>query len=117
MIPIDSCTSENGCTEVFSGYHEDFLSKDATTYMLPDEVVDVSRRTFLSLKPGDISIFHGLTPHRSEPNKSDQMRRVFYVSYNAMSDGGEQHDHHYQKFHQYMRERMQTENSLPYYFK
>ena len=104
LIPIDPSLEENGCTEVFSGYHGDFLSRDGSVYMLPDDCVDVNRRTLLVLNPGDIAIFHGLTPHRSEPNCSDKMRRVFYVSYNAQSDGGDQHDAHYEAFRQLLRQ-------------
>jgi hypothetical protein len=116
LIPIDPSTVENGCTEVFSGYHNEFLSKDDASYMLPDDVVDVTRRTYLSLNPGDVAIFHGLTPHRSEPNRSPGMRRVFYVSYNALSDGGDQRTAHYAQFHDRMRQRNCCGNNETAYF-
>jgi hypothetical protein len=116
LIPIDPSSEENGCTEVFSGYHGDFLSSDGSVYMLPDDCVDVSRRTPLVLEPGDIAIFHGLTPHRSAPNRSNQMRRVFYVSYNAQSDGGEQREAHYAEFRERMREHRQSTTSEIVYF-
>lgn len=103
LIPIDPSSVENGCTEVYSDYHHDFLSKDPSVYMLPPDCVDPSRKTSLTLNPGDIAIFHGLTPHRSDPNRSSSTRRVFYVSYNALSDGGDQHDAHYEEFHERMR--------------
>jgi len=117
LIPIDPSSEENGCTEVFSGYHGDFLSKDGGIYMLPDNCVDESRRTPLVLNPGDIAIFHGLTPHRSAPNRSNQMRRIFYVSYNALSDGGDQHDAHYAEFRERMREYRQSQATGTVYFK
>ena len=117
LIPIDPSSEENGCTEVFSGYHDDFLSEDGAVYMLPDDIVDSTRRTPLVLKPGDIAVFHGLTPHRSAPNRSNQMRRVFYVSYNALSDGGDQRDAHYAEFRERMREHRKTTTSEPVFFK
>jgi len=117
LIPIDASSVENGCTEVFSGYHGNFLSTDASNYMLPDECVDVKRCTPLILNPGDIAVFHGLTPHRSAPNRSNQMRRVFYVSFNALSDGGDQRDFHYGEFREFMREHRQSISSEPVYFK
>lgn len=105
LIPIDGTTEENGCTEVYSGYHDDFLSPAdrPDAYMLPDECVDPSRGVKLVLEPGDVAIFHGLTPHRSAPNRSQGMRRAFYVSYNARSDGGDQRAQHYREFQQRMR--------------
>jgi ectoine hydroxylase-related dioxygenase (phytanoyl-CoA dioxygenase family) len=117
LIPIDSSCEKNGCTEVFSGYHADFLLKDESTYMLPDNLVDRSRCTPLVLEPGDIAIFHGLTPHRSDPNKTDQMRRVFYVSYNALSDGGDQRDAHYAQFREMLMQHRKSAGDEPLYFR
>lgn len=117
LIPIDHCSRENGCTEVFSGYHDRFLSTDECTYMLPDEAVDSATRTYLELNPGDIAIFHGLTPHRSEPNRSDQMRRVLYVSYNAQSEGGNQREAHYIEFRQKLRCYFESKVKGPLYFR
>ena len=117
LIPIDPSSEENGCTEVFSGYHHNFLSSDRAAYMLPDDLVDPTRRTPLILNPGDIAVFHGLTPHRSAPNRSKQMRRVFYVSYNAHSDGGDQRDAHYAEFRERMREHRRMTISEPIFFK
>jgi ectoine hydroxylase-related dioxygenase (phytanoyl-CoA dioxygenase family) len=111
LIPIDPSSEENGCTEVFAGYHHDFLSKDGSVYMLPDDCVDENRRTALVLNPGDVAIFHGLTPHRSAPNRSNQMRRVLYVSYNALSDGGHQHEAHYAEFRERMRQHRQSQTT------
>ena len=116
LIPIDPSSEENGCTEVFSGYHGDFLSTDGSTYMLPEDVVDPARRTALILEPGDIAIFHGLTPHRSAPNATSNMRRVLYVSYNARGDGGDQREAHYAEFHQRMRAYRQTSTTGSVYF-
>ena len=117
LIPIDPSCEENGCTEVFSGYHQDFLSPDESVYMLPDDVVDPTRRTSLVLNPGDIAIFHGLTPHRSAANRSNRMRRVLYVSYNSLSDGGEQREAHYAEFREKMRIHRQTITNEPVFFK
>ncbi|HVJ69752.1 MAG TPA: phytanoyl-CoA dioxygenase family protein, partial [Caulifigura sp.] len=80
LIPIDACDAENGCTQVYSGYHGGFLSQDPGQYMLPPGAVDPARRVDLALSPGDIAIFHGLTPHGSAANRSAGMRRAFFVS-------------------------------------
>jgi hypothetical protein len=119
LIPIDTATEENGCTEVFSGYHHDFLqpADRPDLYMLPEDAVDPTRRVRLVMAPGDVAIFHGLTPHRSDPNRSQQPRRAFYVSYNARSDGGDQREAHYREFQGRMREHLASQGSNGAYFR
>lgn len=117
LMPIDESTTQNGCTEVFSGYHDAHLCDDPAVYMLPDETVDDARRTMLALRPGDIAIFHGLTPHRSGPNTTSSMRRAFYVSYNATSDGGDQRSQHYDAFRERMRQYLTSLAPEPVYFR
>lgn len=117
LIPIDSQSEQNGCTEVFSGYHGSFLSGDGDQYMLPDNAVDVSRATPLVLEPGDIAVFHGLTPHRSQPNRSNSMRRSLFLSFNALSDGGDQRAAHYDEFQTRMRQRFLDEEQADVHFR
>lgn len=117
LIPIDACDQTNGCTQVFAGYHAAHLSPDPKQYMLDDELVDEARVTYLELKPGDAAIFHGLTPHRSAPNRSRNMRRTLYLSYNARSDGGDQRHDHYQQFINQMVRRIEFESGTPAFFR
>jgi 2-aminoethylphosphonate dioxygenase len=119
LIPIDRATPENGCTELFSGYHHDFLAPAdrPEMYMLPDDTVDRSRRVKLLLEPGDVALFHGLTPHRSDPNRSSQMRRALYVSYNARSEGGDQRQRHYREFKERMRAYQMSQGRENVYFR
>jgi hypothetical protein len=119
LVPIDAATQGNGCTEVFSGYHHDFLSPPdrPDLYMLPDDAVDPLRRVKLVLEPGDVAIFHGLTPHRSDPNRSPGLRRALYVSYNARADGGDQREAHYRQFHDRMRGHLASQGHENAYFR
>jgi hypothetical protein len=119
VIPIDPATAENGCTEVFSGYHHDFLSPPGRPdlYMLPDDAVEPARGVKLILDPGDVAIFHGLTPHRSAPNRTGAFRRTLYVSYNALSDGGDQREAHYREFQERMREYQLAQGNDKTYFR
>ena len=59
----------------------------------------------LELRPGDVAIFGGFTPHRSGPNRSGRWRRQLYLSYNQRSDGGDQRTKHYEEFHRWLRVR------------
>ncbi len=38
-------------------------------------------------KPGDVVFFDCYAPHASEPNMTDQTRRIFYATYNRLSEG------------------------------
>lgn len=116
LLAIDGSNRDNGCTEVYRGYHRQFLSSDPNEYMLPSDCVCESRREFLELDPGDVAIFHGLTPHGSAANKSPGMRRAFYISYNARSDGGDQRQSHYASFQAMLKNRMTQESTgIPYF--
>lgn len=118
LIPIDLPTSDNGCTELYRGYHGGFIFPERDDiYMLPHDCVAEQRRVALLLEPGDVAIFHGLTPHRSSPNRSQGMRRALYVSYNARSDGGDQRTRHYAEFHDFMRQRLAPERQAELYFR
>ncbi len=117
LIPIDAQSRANGCTEVFSGYHDRFLADTPENYMLPDDVVDESRRTFLELEPGDVAIFHGLTPHRSAPNRSNGLRRSLFLSFNKRSEGGDQRAAHYAEFQTKMRQRRSADEQAKVFFR
>jgi len=119
LIPIDPATEENGCTEVFRGYHRQgpMTPLDGEYHGLPEHLVDDSRRVSLVLRPGDLAIFHGFTPHRSAPNRSDSWRRQLYLSFNSMSDGRHQRDAHYIEFHQYLRKKYAEYNLVNTYFR
>jgi hypothetical protein len=107
LVPIDAADAENGCTEVFPGYHRSgYLSpKDGEYHELPLSTVDESTGVKLALTPGDIAIFSCMTPHRSSPNRSHTWRRQLYLSYNTQSEGGDQRDAHYAEFHGWLKKK------------
>lgn len=118
LVPIDAATADNGCTEVFPGYHTggSLSPEDGEYHPLPATTVDESDSVKLLLEPGDIAIFDGFTPHRSAPNRSNTWRRQLYLSYNARSDGGEQRESHYEKFREYLKKRYAEYDLVNVYF-
>lgn len=118
LIPIDPSDAENGATEVFPGYHKaGYLSPiDGEYHELPLSTVDESKGIKLELAPGDIAIFGGMTPHRSAANRSSRWRRQLYLSYNAISDGGEQRAAHYREFHDWLKKKYAEYGKLETYF-
>jgi len=118
LIPLDAATKENGCTEVFPGYHHRgcLSSEDGQYHELPAESVNESDMVPLELQPGDVAVFGGFTPHRSGSNRSAGWRRQLYLSYNARSDGGEQRTKHYGEFHAWLRKRHAEHGKTDVYF-
>jgi ectoine hydroxylase-related dioxygenase (phytanoyl-CoA dioxygenase family) len=119
LIPLDAATVANGCTEVFPGYHREasLSPEDGQYHELPPGTVDESHGVPLELEPGDVAIFGGFTPHRSAPNLSDGWRRQLYVSFNKLSDGGDQRTRHYDEFHRWLRQRYAEHGKTDVYFK
>src|SRR5438067_4128734 len=105
LIPFDPADRDNGCTVVYPGYHTagPLTPQDGRYHELPADTVDEAAAVPLVLGPGDVAVFGGFTPHRSDPNVSDRWRRQLYLSYNALSDGGEQRERHYREFHAWLR--------------
>lgn len=118
LIPFDPTDRDNGCTEVFPGYHHlgCLTPADGQYHELPAGVVDEARCVPLELDLGDVAIFSGFTPHRSAPNRSERWRRQLFVSYNQRSDGGPQHEKHYEEFHAWLRRRYAEHGRTGVYF-
>jgi hypothetical protein len=118
LVPLDAAHEDNGCTVVYEGCHRRGLltPADGKFHPVPRELVDAARRVPLLLEPGDIAIFHGFTPHESQPNRTASPRRQLYLSYNAHSDGGEQRTEHYAEFHRWLRDKYPTDDSGEWYF-
>jgi len=119
IVAIDAAHADNGATEVFPGYHRNgaLSPRDGMYHQLRDDAVDLSRGVVLDLAPGDIAIFGGYTPHRSGPNRSPQWRRLLYLSYNALSDGGEQRDRHYAEFRTWLQDRYAEHGKTSTFFR
>jgi len=119
ILALDASDPGNGATQVFRGYHQrgDMSPRDGSFYRLPEDAVDPAQGEYLNLQPGDIAVFSGYTPHRSEPNRSSGWRRLLYLSYNAASDGGDLRASHYEQFHAWLRERYAEHRKFGVYFR
>ena len=107
IVAIDPADANSGATEVFPGYHVRgcLTPEDGMYHTLGDEAIDLSTGVVLDLAPGDVALFSGYTPHRSGPNRSARWRRLLYLSYNALSDGGDRRSQHYAEFRGWLQER------------
>lgn len=85
LVCIDEATAENGCLQIAAGQHRNGLFTSWEP-MNDDDMRDMSFVDCPTL-PGDIIFFDSFAPHRSDPNMSDKLRRIYFATYNRLSEG------------------------------
>ncbi len=81
MTALDDSTPENGCLQIIPRSHlKEVQHLGDELRVDPDDNLQ-ARTLYAPLKAGDTLLFHSLTLHASEPNLSDQDRRVVINSY------------------------------------
>lgn len=85
LVCIDEATVENGCLQMVAGNHKRGLFRSWEP--LTDE--DMAGMDFVHCptKPGDVVFFDCYAPHASDPNTSEETRRIYFATYNKLSDG------------------------------
>ncbi len=85
MVCIDEATIENGCLQMVKGHQRKGLYREWE----PLTDADMANMDFrhYPTKPGDVVFFDCYTPHASEPNLSDRIRRMYFATYNRLSEG------------------------------
>lgn len=88
QVSVDESRADNGAVEVFARLHHRRLESR------PDEPLDVDQSRMdpsggevAELGPGDLLLFHSLTPHRSGPNRSNDNRRALFLTYATSTHG------------------------------
>ena len=85
MVCIDAATVENGCLEVAPGQHRRGLLRGMEP-LTEDDMVGM-KFGFFPTEPGDLVLFDAFVPHRSRPNMTGTMRRMYFATYNRASEG------------------------------
>lgn len=103
MVGIDKADAENGAVQLFPGRQHELISTPGELRNLNEAeaaTIDLSTGFFGETQPGDVVIFHSLTPHCSELNRSNRSRRQLYMTYNAKSAGDVYHaqQKHYREY-------------------
>lgn len=85
MVCIDRATLENGCLKMVAGHHKRGLFREWE----PLSESEMTGMDFVPCptEPGDIAFFDSYAPHASEPNLSDSIRRLYFATYNRLSEG------------------------------
>lgn len=85
LVSVDAATEANGCVEIAGGHHKRGLFRSWEP-LTEDDMRDM-RFVRVPTGPGDLVFFDCYAPHRSEPNRSDKIRRIYYATYNRASAG------------------------------
>lgn len=85
LVSIDRATLQNGCLQLVAGHHKSGLVKSWEP-LNEDEMRGMNFEP-VPTEPGDIVFFDCYAPHASEANMSDQVRRIYYATYNRASAG------------------------------
>ena len=79
VIFLDDATIDKGPIECAPGHHQALLT-DPGIIADPDEA-SLGPFVPVKAKAGDLMLLHALTPHRSGPNTSSEMRRALLFTY------------------------------------
>ena len=91
----DNSTIENGCLEMGESDTIDFnnIILDNENGVITQPIEDSITWKPVIVNPADLVIFNSFVPHRSSNNNSNNMRRVFYFTYNYENDGMHYNDY------------------------
>jgi len=85
MVCIDEATIENGCLQMVAGYQNHGLYREWEP--LSEQDMADMKFIYCPTRPGDMVLFDCYTPHASEPNLSNHIRRLYFATYNRLADG------------------------------
>jgi len=86
MVCIDEATIENGCLQFATGdYPRHSVVREWEP--LTDEDMAGLEWKHYPTRPGDVAFFDSYVPHGSEPNLTEQTRRLYFATYNRASAG------------------------------
>ena len=85
MVCIDEATLENGCLEVAPRANPELVGRE----WKPLTAAETKMMDFTAcpVQPGDVIYFDSYAPHRSARNMTDTTRRLYFSTYNRLSDG------------------------------
>lgn len=82
-IAITDATSENGCISVVPGAHRGGTLEHRSTPIGEECWADRDRAVQVPVDAGDVVVFTSLTPHATDRNRTDEVRKAYIVQYVA----------------------------------
>ena len=80
LVSIDPATLKNGCLQLAPGLRQKLVGREWEPLTEPE----TAKMNFSPVvtEPGDIIFFDSYAPHMSNPNMTDQPRRLYFATYN-----------------------------------
>ena len=100
MIAIDETNEANGSLEMIAGMHKRGVLGSMWA-PLTDEDTGNADYVAVHCQPGDAVFFDSFAPHRSQPNRTNEARRVLYITYNKRSEGDSREQYYTDKRNNY----------------
>jgi len=85
MVCIDAATIENGCLQLAPRPKVELVGREWEP--LTEAETALMDFTHVPTSPGDVVYFDSYVPHMSDPNVTDTPRRMYFATYNKMSEG------------------------------
>ena len=85
MVCIDAATIQNGCLQLAQRLQEKLIGKEWEP--LTEAETELIEFEPYPTEPGDIIYFDSYVPHASEPNTTSRSRRLYFATYNRLSEG------------------------------
>jgi len=100
MVAIDETNEANGSLEMIAGMHKQGLLGSMWAPLTDD---DTGHTPYVAVhcRPGDAVFFDSYAPHRSQPNRTLNARRVLYITYNKRSEGDSREQYYTDKRNNY----------------
>ncbi len=119
LVALQPLSHENGSLTFYLGSHQEGLltPADGDFHAISRAKLDAFEKKTFELDTGDVLIFSGFVVHESRANLTAYPRKALYLSYNALSDGGDQRDAHYRFFHAWLKNRFGEYGRERLYFK
>jgi len=100
MVAIDETNEANGSLEMIAGMHQQGVLGSMWAPLTDEDTRNVEYEA-VHCKPGDAVFFDSYAPHRSQPNRTDEARRVLYITYNKQSEGDSREQYYTEKRNNY----------------
>ena len=100
MIAIDETNEANGSLEMIAGMHKRGVLGSMWAPLTDEDTGDADY-VAVHCQPGDAVFFDSFAPHRSQPNRTSEARRVLYITYNKWSEGDSREQYYTDKRNNY----------------